>query len=140
MDETEPESLPPDVTIYTPGDRNICFFIQEKEFLKMDKNGIALNRENFPHWKPNDFVQAFIEILEKSFAVKFVNVAELEEEKIEPEEPIEFIPLCPQCGNWNPEAGRVLQIKRNCDKCGKYANVGSIGTLTRKNRLSILLE
>lgn len=52
--------------------KNIIFQIKGKEILVMNENGIKCNRENFPDWQPDDFVNAFLNILENKCHVEFV--------------------------------------------------------------------
>lgn len=39
--------------------------------IKIDKEGIKFNREAFPDYKPDDFAEKFMHIMEQNFAVKF---------------------------------------------------------------------
>lgn len=40
-------------------------------FLKLTKDGIFFNKELYPNSQPDDFAQAFIDLLEKKFTIKF---------------------------------------------------------------------
>lgn len=53
--------------------RNIVFQDGKgNEFLRLSKDkGIVLNREVYGDWQPDDFVQAFIDTLEKQFEILF---------------------------------------------------------------------
>ena len=50
----------------------ICMLIDNKRMIVFDKDGISLNRDNFPDFEPDDFVREFIRILEEGYAVKFI--------------------------------------------------------------------
>lgn len=51
---------------------NISFSLQDKLFIEFDEiKGIVLHRENFPEFKPDNFVQEFINIMEEHFNIRF---------------------------------------------------------------------
>ena len=60
-----------DISKY-PASREIIFGDQKGSwFMKITKEGFKFNRERFPHAEIDDFAKAFMELLEKSFDVKF---------------------------------------------------------------------
>ena len=55
-----------------PSKDEIIFYAEpSKWFIKINKGGIFFNREIYPDCGPDDFAEAFINILEKEFTVKF---------------------------------------------------------------------
>lgn len=99
----------------------IRFEIQYKEFLKLDRSGISVNRENFPDWKPDDFVKAFIEIMERNYSVKFEN----EEEPCDEEVILKFkLPMARHEANLalkgSDYAGVLRDIHEKCRSIWKY--------------------
>lgn len=51
--------------------KNIVFRTDDKAIITLSPEGITVHRENFPEWKPDDFVVAIIDKLENSFRIKF---------------------------------------------------------------------
>lgn len=45
-------------------------------FLEMSDRGIKFNHEDFPESKPDDFARAFMELMEKEYAIKFIKKTE----------------------------------------------------------------
>ena len=60
------------ITIGEPEWSAITFSIDKGIWLiKMSKDGIRFNREDYPDYLAGDFAKQFIELLEKQFTVKF---------------------------------------------------------------------
>ena len=67
-----------DLKVNEPVPNEICFNVDADTWLmKLSKEkGILFNREGYPHAKPDDFAQAVIDILEKSFNITFARKRE----------------------------------------------------------------
>ncbi len=53
--------------------KKFTFNIQGKWLIEMSENGIVFNRTEFPSFYAEEFVEEFINILEKTFCIKFIN-------------------------------------------------------------------
>lgn len=58
----------------------IIFEIDSGKIITMTNDGIKIHRENFPNFNPDDFVKAFLYILENLYTVKFERKAEVRPE------------------------------------------------------------
>ena len=63
-----------DAVIASDNDAVFKFYLKEDLIITIDKCGIKFNRELFPEASPNDFANMFIDILEKNFIVKFIEI------------------------------------------------------------------
>ncbi len=50
----------------------ITFAIENKWFMELGVNGIRFNREEYPDCEVNDFAKDFMELMEKSYKIKFL--------------------------------------------------------------------
>ena len=60
----------------------IEFNIDDKVLITLSNDGITIHRDNFPDFKPDDFVEKFCYLIENSFDVKFERKNQDDQEKI----------------------------------------------------------
>jgi len=67
------ETYSDDIQIHNPEVKNIVFGDGVGgEFFRISKqDGVLLNRSMYPEWQPDDFVNKFIEIIERNLDVHF---------------------------------------------------------------------
>ena len=70
LNQTKKEDVLP-IKILQPTIHKFTFYIDDQWCIKINEKGIFFNRERFPESTPGDFADAFIEILEKNYAVSF---------------------------------------------------------------------
>jgi len=73
MDDNE---IPPNLNITLNDPEIQCIVFSDGiggDFMRISTDfGVMLNRRKFPHWQPDDFVKAFIDLIETKYKVKFI--------------------------------------------------------------------